>query len=100
MAKLINVSFDEMESTISAIGAFANDLSSSTQDFESQVRSLSGRDWNEETGATIDNNLEAASTNIKKLIEQLNEFKLLLEKINENYVSDFESYRNEKNIER
>lgn len=100
MAKLIDVSLEEMESTISAIGTFASDLSSLTQDFESQVRGLSGRDWNEETGATINSNLEAASTNIKKLIEQLNEFEVILKKINDNYVSDFESYQNEKNIER
>lgn len=96
MGKEIRVSFEEMESTISAIGTFANDLGSSTQDFESQVRSLSGRDWNEETGARINSNLEAASSNIRKLIEHLDNFKTVLEQIKSNYAEDLASYRSEK----
>ncbi len=96
MAKAINVSLGEMESTISAISSFMNDLSSSTQDFESQVRSLSGRDWNEETGANINNNLEAASGNIRKLIDQLGSFQDALNKIKASYAEELASYRNQK----
>lgn len=96
MAKAINVSLGEMESTISAISSFMSDLSSSTQDFESQVRSLSGRDWNEETGANINNNLEAASGNIRKLIDQLGSFQDALSKIKASYAEELASYRNQK----
>lgn len=96
MAKIINASLEDMENTISAVGGYINDLNSSTSDFESQIRSLSGRDWNEETGASINSNLEAATSNIRKLIEQLSGFQDALNKIKASYAEELAAYRNQK----
>ncbi len=93
MAREITASLEEMENTISSMNSFKGELESSTNDFSSLVKSLNGRDWNEETGANINSNLEEATNNIRKLIEQLSNFQDALAKIKGSYEDELSSYK-------
>ena len=79
MSRKINVSIEAMGQSIAEIGSLRNDLNDALNNFTSRVNGLSGRAWNEETGANINSNLELASNDIKNIIGQLEDFDVEVE---------------------
>ena len=94
MARGFNVSVDAIGQSIVDIDTLKENLNNTLQSFSSQIGSMSGRDWNEETVANINNNLELAKNDIKNIIEQLNSFELVLNQIKAEYEEERASYNN------
>ena len=94
MARGFNVSVDAIGQSIVDIDTLKENLNNTLQSFSSQIGSMSGRDWNEETGANNNNNLDLAKNDIKNIIEQLNSFELVLNQIKAEYEEERASYNN------